>query len=298
MPHDELLNRVRRLCSPKRARLTNVTPRLPKLRGIRAVLFDVYGTLLISGAGEPGGMTADGGGRRLRAALKACGARALSRRAGSDGLAFLREGVSKRHAAAHEAGVEWPEVDILAIWRSVLSRLVKAGLVETIIDGATIKTLAVEYECRSNPVWPMPGTARVLRRLGAAGIHLGVVSNAQFFTPLIFEAFFPGGLSTLGIQRSLCAWSWKCGAAKPSTTLFRFAMDRLQEVCPCTPSEILVVGNDMLNDVATAARLGCRTALFAGDARSLRTRESHPDCHGVRPDAVITRLEQLTRILL
>ena len=43
------------------------------------------------------------------------------------------------------------------------------------------------------------------------------------------------------------------------------------------PAErVLFVGNDMLNDVAAAAAVGLRTALFAGDQRSLRLREKDP----------------------
>ena len=39
------------------------------------------------------------------------------------------------------------------------------------------------------------------------------------------------------------------------------------------PGEVLYVGNDMLNDVYAAGQVGFRTALFAGDQRSLRMRQ-------------------------
>jgi len=49
----------------------------------------------------------------------------------------------------------------------------------------------------------------------------------------------------------------------------------------------------MRNDMGPAARLGFRTALFAGDARSLRRREGDPWCAGIVPDLVVTDLVDL-----
>jgi len=57
-----------------------------------------------------------------------------------------------------------------------------------------------------------------------------------------------------------------------------------------------MVGNDRLNDIAAAARLGMRTALFAGDARSLRWRRGDPRCAGVVPDLIVTHWRQLPEV--
>ena len=62
-------------------------------------------------------------------------------------------------------------------------------------------------------------------------------------------------------------------------------------------SQTLYVGNDMLNDVTPAKKLGYRTALFAGDARSLRRRAGHPDTAGVVPDLIVTDLRDLSACL-
>ena len=60
-----------------------------------------------------------------------------------------------------------------------------------------------------------------------------------------------------------------------------------------SPHAVLYVGNDMLNDMLPAAAAGFQTALFAGDARSLRLRETDPRCIDVSPDIVLTDLSQL-----
>jgi putative hydrolase of the HAD superfamily len=54
-----------------------------------------------------------------------------------------------------------------------------------------------------------------------------------------------------------------------------------------------VVGNDMLNDIYPAKKLGFQTALFAGDARSLRLRTDDPRCRNLSADLILTDLEQL-----
>ena len=53
----------------------------------------------------------------------------------------------------------------------------------------------------------------------------------------------------------------------------------------------------MLNDIWTASQAGLKTALFAGDQRSLRLRETDDRCQGLEPDVVITELNQLVHIL-
>jgi putative hydrolase of the HAD superfamily len=49
----------------------------------------------------------------------------------------------------------------------------------------------------------------------------------------------------------------------------------------------------MLNDVAAASQAGFRTALYAGDRRSLRLRSGDDRIQRVQPDLVVTHLRQL-----
>ena len=61
---------------------------------------------------------------------------------------------------------------------------------------------------------------------------------------------------------------------------------------------MLYVGNDLRNDIWPASLTGCRTALFAGDARSLRLREDDPRYASVDPDRIVTALSQITDAIL
>ena len=146
-------------------------------------------------------------------------------------------------------------MEIRAIWKEVLTRLIEDGAIKGNLTMAAVETLAVEYECRVNPVWPMPGARELLDALQQRGMVLGVVSNAQFFTPLLFEAFFRTPLSQLGFEPALCQWSFEALEAKPSDRLFRNTLDALHARHGMDPAQVLYVGNDWLNDILPAARL-------------------------------------------
>lgn len=164
-------------------------------------------------------------------------------------------------------------------------------------DQTDLKRLAVEYEARTNAVWPMPGLVDCLAELAGAGLPMGIVSNAQFYTRELFPAFLGQSTDECGFAPDLQIYSYEQGFAKPGEGLYRLAVERLA-ARGITPSETLYVGNDMLNDVAPAQRVGFRTALFAGDARSLRLRADDPRVEGIRPDLVVGRLLDLNGCIL
>lgn len=258
--------------------------RLGPLAGIRGVLFDVYGTLLISAAGEIGrGGNLVAKRAAMDAALDDAGLAHDPRTPPAAALVHdLEAAIRGAHATAIGNGVAHPEVDLRVLWR----RLLPAA-------GATAAArAAVSYECRSNPVWPMPGAARVIAAL-QAHTPVGVVSNAQFFTPLVLAALLP----RVSLDPKLMVWSFVQGEAKPSTRLFAHAAERMARRHGHRPEQLLMVGNDLRNDILAARRAGLRGALFAGDARSLRLRRDDPACAGLQPELVLTELPQLPAAL-
>ncbi len=281
-----LIERIRALSAPLAPAPTGLELRLPVLSGIRAVLFDVYGTLLISASGDIGVHAATHQAHCLAEALQAAGLRLQA--PPDDVTAPLAAAIQRSHARSRADGVEWPEVDIRQIWREVLEEWRLEGPVEQ---------LAIEYECRVNPVWPMPGAQEALEALQASGRVLGVISNAQFMTPLLFPALMGRGLEALGFDDALNVWSYQEGQAKPSVALYEKAARALQANHSLTPEQVLYIGNDLRNDIRPAQQAGFRTALFAGDARSLRLRRDDPACRDVEPSAVLTHWRQLDAVL-
>lgn len=293
MSDEPLIDRIRTLYgTPLAPEPTALAPELAPLDGIKAVLFDIYGTLLISASGDIG-LVSDASDRlELGELLASAGLEVPSADAASrDGGALIRAAIEAEHERARGRGIDYPEVDILAIWEQVLGEL---GLQPT---PEQVHRIALEHEGRSNIVWPMPGLAETLAELRAAGLVLGIVSNAQFYTPLILEAFLGHSPAGLGLDPECSAWSYRLGVAKPSLAIYRPALAGLQQAHGIRPEQTLYLGNDRRNDIWPAGQLGLRTALFAGDARSLRLREQDHRLDGVKPDRVVTELAQIPGLI-
>ena len=195
---------------------------------LRAVLFDVYGTLLRSSAGETHPDPA------------------------------LRSLIERAHAQSPHS---FPEVDIREIHAAM-----HPGL-----SPAEIERLAMAHEQEVNPVSAMPGAVEALRELSSRGLFLGLVSNAQFYTVPVMESCLGDSLANLGIDSEFCVYSYLERRAKPDAHLFGIVRNRLLER-GIQPNEVLYVGNDVRNDIDPAKACGFLTALFIGDAASLRLR--------------------------
>jgi putative hydrolase of the HAD superfamily len=292
---EKLIARLRGHARPLDPIPTNRQARLTRLPGIRSVLFDVYGTLFVSASGDIAGSDGETRSRAMAETLQAMGLPA-DRNTAERAAAILVEAITGTHRRLQGRGVKYPEVDIRNVIGEVLEYLRKRGSGAEEPTRAFREALAVEYECRSNPTWPMPGISETLRRLKDREVPLGIISNAQFFTPLLFPAHLDAGLESLGFDPALCVFSYRLGEAKPSLRLFRRALE-VSARRGVGPEQVLYVGNDRLNDIWPAFQAGMRTALFAGDSRSFRPREADPRLRGVQEDVLLTDLRQLLDVL-
>jgi putative hydrolase of the HAD superfamily len=270
------------------------------------VLFDVYGTLFVSGSGDIDGRTSAVAATQksgqyqppLVNALKIAGCHILDAEAANDvGESEYDEVIRSIHSEKRRLGIEHPEVDIIRVWKQVLSELNGSGLMRIPDDSAVPYRVAVAYECLSNPVWPMPDAVEVIDAIASHGIPLGIVSNAQFITPLLFPALLDRTTSELSFDDSLCAYSFQLGEAKPSVRLYESVRETMFRRMAIPPDQVLYVGNDMLNDIWAAAQAGLTTCLFAGDQRSLRLRSENPLCTGTEPDYTVIELRQICDVL-
>lgn len=243
-----------------------------------AIVVDVYGTMLASASGE---CSADDSARP--------GAPAgfppdMAERLG----AIIRAD----HDRQRRLGIEWPEVDAPLVFAQALA--MPPGE-EAHTQGARA---CVAWECAMNPCVAMPGAAAALCRFRDRGLRLGIVSNAQFYSPLFVEAAFGAplfGELGLGIDPELVLWSYRTGRAKPDRWMFDELADRLRSR-GVAADRALYVGNDALNDCAAAGESGFMTALFAGDARSFRPRVDHPRVRATPPSTVVSSWQALRRI--
>lgn len=263
---------------------TELGARTPVLNGIKAVIFDIYGTLFISGSGDISLAEKQDRETAMRSVLEAEGVTVPTSAELSLGELFHAL-ITESHQVSREAGADFPEVEIREIWQALLESI---GAQD--VGSDVIKRIAVRFETLVNPIWPMPHLQFVLARLEAAPVELGIVSNAQFYTPLLFEHFLEKSVADLGFHEDLCVWSFEERLGKPSPSLFT-KLCRELATRDLSPAEAIYVGNDMRNDIVTANAAGMRTALFAGDQRSLRLREYAAE--ELPCDLILTDLRQL-----
>jgi len=246
---------------------------------IKCVLFDIYGTLFISGSGDIGTVKKDSQEtEKIEHLLE----KFKIKRNAKTLLNHFFDTIEKQHEKLRKKGIDFPEIEIDKIWTLILDF--------KNLDIA--RAFALEFELIVNPVYPMPNLKEVLRELKNRHITLGIISNAQFFTPFLFDWFLKSDLKHLGFEPNLILFSYKFGHAKPSSFLFEVASSSLKEMNIPTDS-VLYIGNDMLNDIYPAQKAAFKTGLFAGDARSLRLRSDEPVCENLSADIVITDLIQL-----
>ena len=262
-----------------------------KLHNIRAVIFDIYGTLLVSGSGDVGTAMESGSTEAFKKTLNQCGIFQVPDSAAKFIRDYFYDLISKTHSQMRKAGYPHPEINIIEIWSQIINSPEMSGVLPA-FSSVSPEHAAFIFETIVNPVFPMPGASKLLKKLKDAGIKLGIVSNAQFYTPIIFEHFFPGGFEGFGFEKNICLFSYIEKRSKPDIFLFKKLSDSLSEH-GILPAESVFIGNDMLKDIFPSASAGFKTVLFAGDKRSLRLRSDNPACSNLNPDVIVSKLTDL-----
>jgi putative hydrolase of the HAD superfamily len=259
---------------------TGEVPRgLSKIRRVKALLFDVYGTLLISSSGDRVSPGISNDQKRMLAGV--LHGFCIDQTPESLMDALSRE-IEKDHQHLRQEGIAYPEVDIIQIWQRVLG----------VDDPECLEAFAMAYEMAVNPVYPMPGIEDLLSACREQNLLLGIISNAQFYTARLIEQLLGTSLDMCGFDPQLTFYSYRFRSAKPSNFMFQLAADVFSRR-EILPASVLYVGNDMRNDILPAKTIGFQTALFAGDQRSLRRRSDDARCRHLVPDMIVTDLRQL-----
>jgi putative hydrolase of the HAD superfamily len=276
---------------------TDVEAGLTQFRDVRAVIFDIYGTLLVSASGDVN--ETELSMEHALESFRTTGIRIKKRYGDIAGRLIVseyRRQINKHTIRRSAEGERFPEVDVREVWKSVISELKKKGIIQDKVD-PDFEILAFIFETLSNPVSPMPGMMRLLETLKKRNIVMGTVSNAQFYTPITMNYFISGRLeksSRIGspFARDLQVFSYEHLTAKPSGTLFEKMTESLAAY-DIRPNNAVYAGNDMYKDIRPASEQGFKTALFAGDKRSFRTGGTDASDYEIKPYCIITSLEQI-----
>jgi FMN phosphatase YigB (HAD superfamily)/glycosyltransferase involved in cell wall biosynthesis len=216
-----------------------IAPPVARREFPRAVIFDVYGTLLDA---PFGGVRPDPAADPAILSFLENDMKPEVRQSPSTALAAL---VAREHAQARKAGEAFPEINLVALWAELLDRPADAALARLVAD----------IEDTWHPATPMPGVADMLRRLAAAGIPCGLLSNAQ---ANVWQQLGPLAPAFAG---DLCVFSHPFLRAKPSPALFVEIIRRLARR-GIDPRDAWFIGNDPAKDIAPAKSAGFRTAIF------------------------------------
>jgi len=274
---------------------TGVPSKFQILPEVRVVFFDVYGTLFLGMRTEPFpaiGWEADSALARV---IQAAGLRLVGSWEGLSGL--LAELIARCQQMLRQTGVDYPEVDIPAIWGTFLQELQREGKLAPVqVSLSLLRRLALHWEVVRNPVWPAPGLPECLRELHQRGYQLGIISNAQFYCRILFETLLGQPLEKLGFSSKLVFFSYEQGWAKPGSRLFELAVASLADM-GFAPAQALHVGNDVLQDIMPAQRAGFRTALLAQDRYNLMLGKDDGVSPRPQPDLILSTLSQLLQCL-
>jgi FMN phosphatase YigB (HAD superfamily) len=280
-------------------------PHLVRLPEVRAVLWDVYGTLLAIPGGElafehPQPFVMSVALDKTIQEFKMWGS--MSRKPGqpSEYLQTVYTRILAEQRTFPGGGERHPEVDSQRLWEAILKRLLQkdykfdAGLFGSLNEFS--RKVAYFFHASLQGTACYPGAASALRHVGDAGLGQGLLGDGQCFTRVQLQRGLSAQDSDVSLDsvltEGLVSLSYEVRARKPSERLFRHALDALAGR-GLEPREVLHVGSRLQQDLVPARRLGMRTALFAGDRGSLQATPEQLRESASRPDVLLTELDQI-----
>jgi putative hydrolase of the HAD superfamily len=207
--------------------------------------------------------------------------------------------IALNHEKSSKKGILHPEVKIEEIWGVIYAILKRNGYNYTRYckcpESDFPRYLAYTYNFYSLGRSLYPGISNALESLKMSNIYLGIVSNAQFYTPIDITLMLRD--QSVGkyddyseiFEGDMTFYSYEYGVAKPDQLLFRKLFDVLYEY-HILPEQTVFIGNDLATDIQTAAEVGMKTAFFCGDRKSTFMSSLGGE---VIPDITFTKWESL-----
>ena len=144
------------------------------------------------------------------------------------------------------------------------------------------------------------GAVIALRHVTRAGLAQGLIADGQCFTTVQLKRGLvqqdPAANLDEFLTPDLVVLSHEVRLRKPSEKLFRQTLSALGQR-GIRPDQVLHIGSRIVQDIVPARRLGMKTALFAGDKASLQTTKEQLRDTQSRPDVMLTALNQVTQIV-
>lgn len=285
-------------------------PSIKPLPGIKAVTWNVYGTLLRITDGELVLLPAQQ--IRMQVALEKTIHefnmwQSMTRKSGAPWehlFAQYKDVLQEMQLTAPAKKGDIAQVNSGRLWRKLISRLEQKDYQYDAdfygdADEYAEKVSYFFHSCLQG-VAEMDNAAVVVRGVAEAGIAQGLLSDGQAFTLTQLLRAFQASTKLPSLGRLFAAGcvvlSHDVGVKKPSRTLFNAAADAFTQH-GIGPSEVLYISSRMPDDLTVAKQAGFRTALFAGDKNSLRASTEELLNTDLRPDRLLTELTQIRNLL-
>jgi FMN phosphatase YigB (HAD superfamily) len=294
--------------APPQAAPVKARPHLVRL-GVRAVLWNVYGTLLAIPQGEllfehPTAFVMSNALDKTIQEFKMWAS--MSRKPGqpSEYMQTIYSQILSEQRSVPGGGERHPEVCSERVWEAILKRLLQkdykfdAGFFGSLNEFS--RKVAYFFHASLQGTACYEGAAQAMRAVHDAGLAQGLLADGQCFTTVQLQR----GLSKQDdeakldelLTDGLTVLSCDVRGRKPSERLFRQALETLTAQ-GIGADEVLHVGSRVQQDLVPARRLGMKTALFAGDKASLQATPEQLKEPTSRPDVLLTSLEQITEII-
>ena len=294
--------------APPDVHRTKSKPHLKSLPMVKAITWNVYGTLLSISGGEfvrehPEKFVMDIALEKTIQEFKMW--KSMSRKPGkpSDYMRVMIQNVVDELNFQVEKGEKYPEIPVERIWDGILKKLLQN---EYVIDSkygtreeAAVK-IAYFFHRSLQGVGTQHGAADTLMWLKENSYWQGLLADAQCFTMLQLQRAMAENHP--GFQLHACvpfgnrSLSYQVKGKKPSERLFKDMISKLR-TAGIAPDETLHIGCDLVNDLAPARKYGFITCLYTGDSKSLKATPELVADKNTRPVVMITELPQLIDML-
>jgi FMN phosphatase YigB (HAD superfamily) len=294
--------------APPQATPVKARPHLQRLPEVRAVLWNVYGTLLAIPQGEllfehPQAFIMSNALDKTIQEFKMWGS--MSRKPGqpSEYMQSVYKQILTEQQSIRGGGERFPDVQSERVWEAILKRLLQkdykfdASFFGSLNEYS--RKIAYFFHASLQGTACYPGAGEALRHVHDSGLAQGLLADGQCFTPVQLQrglAAQQGPALDEVLTEGLVVLSCVVRGRKPSERLFRQAVAALNERGLST-NEVLHVGSRIQQDLVPARRLGMRTALFAGDKASLQFTPEQLKEPASRPDVLLTELDQITEVV-
>ncbi|MBD3249136.1 HAD-IA family hydrolase [Candidatus Woesearchaeota archaeon] len=248
---------------------------------IKAVIFDIYGTLLKTETGD-----LDDSLEEEELLLKSFSRvkEKYDLEASSEHLLELFEdNIDKVHQEKEKKGIEHPEVNIVEIWGMILDEIGHEHDEDLLVE------IAYDHNHFNGKHILYPSAEDTLKELKKKA-KLGIVSNAQFYTLIDMDNLLDAKLEDY-FDEDILLFSYKIGFSKPNVEVFLMLKEKLKEK-GIDASEAIYVGNDMLKDIEASKKAGFKACLF--ESPEVRLRKGEVD---VEPDYRIKKLKEILKII-